>query len=131
MFQHYGGALDTTDVLGRNFGNKAVRVIREMWVRIPHYFTFFSPSIHNDCLHRVYMQDFFRVEPEYEEQANHIFGIKCVKNIKFMHYESCIQAIINYKAQYEHVKKGKEVARDTTLTKEQFMLVSNANFFIV
>ena len=98
---------------------------------IAHYFTFFSPSIHNDCLHRVYMQDFFRVEPEYEEQANHIFGTKCVKSIKDMHYEARIQAIINYKAQYEHVKIHKDVARDTTLTKEQFMLVSNINFLVV
>jgi len=36
MFQHYGGAPDTIDVLGRNFRNKALRVIKEMWVRIPH-----------------------------------------------------------------------------------------------
>jgi len=79
----------------------------------------------------MYMQDFFRVEPEYEEWANHIFGIKCVKNVKDMHYEGCIQAIINYKAQYEHVKIDKEVTRDTTLTKEQFMLISNVNFFVV
>jgi len=34
-------------------------------------------------------------------------------------------------AQFEHVKIDKEVARDTTLTKEQFMLVSNINFFVV
>ncbi|XP_021320254.1 uncharacterized protein LOC8071000 isoform X1 [Sorghum bicolor] len=85
-FQHYGGTPDTTDVLGRNFGNKALRVIKEMW-------------------------DFFRVEPEYEEQANHIFGTKCVKSIKDMHYEARIQAIINYKAQYEHVKIHKDVAK--------------------
>jgi hypothetical protein len=70
------------------------------------------------------MQDFYRVEPGYEQQANQILAAKCIKLMKDMHYEARIQAIIQYKAEYKHVKINKETARITTLTRERYMLVS-------
>jgi len=91
---------------------------------IAQYFAFFGPSIHNDCLHRMYMQDFYIVEPGYEQRANEVAALKCVKLVKDMHYEARIQAIIQYKAEYEHVKITKETARITRLTREQYMMVS-------
>jgi len=48
-FQRYEGTPDTTDVLGRNFGNKALWVIKEMWVRIPR--TSLLTTSHSSVLH--------------------------------------------------------------------------------
>ena len=42
-----------------------------------------------------------------------------------MHYEARIQAIINYHATEEYVKITKAEARLMTLTKEQFLKVTN------
>jgi len=72
----------------------------------------------------MYMQDFYIVEPGYEQRANEVAALKCVKLVKDMHYEARIQAIIQYKAEYEHVKITKETARITRLTREQYMMVS-------
>jgi hypothetical protein len=56
------------------------------------------------------MQDFFRVEPEYEHEANLVAARACQKMVKDMHYEACIQAIIQYYAEYKHIKIKKVAA---------------------
>jgi len=45
-------------------------------------------------------------------------------NLKDMHYEARVQAIIEFYAQYRTMKVKKEEARTMNLTKDQFMSVS-------
>jgi hypothetical protein len=59
-FEHYIVAGDLPDRLCRQFHNKGMQVVMELWVRlsshyIAQYITFFGPSLNNDWLHRVYM----------------------------------------------------------------------------
>lgn len=72
------------------------------------------------------MQDFFRIEPQYVQMANQFNATKAVKLVHDMHHHARLQAVIDYNAQYEHVKVVKAGARKTEnrLTKEQYMMVS-------
>lgn len=71
------------------------------------------------------MQDYFRCEDGYEAWAQQNAHRACKKLVHDMHYEARIQAIINYHATEEYVKITKAAARLMTLTKEQFLKVTN------
>lgn len=51
-------------------------------------------------------------------------GNACVKLVKDMHYESRVQAILTFNAEYKHKKATKEEARNEKLTKEEYMMVN-------
>jgi hypothetical protein len=70
------------------------------------------------------MHDFFRVEPGFEQQAIRVTKKVCRKLVKDMHYEACIQAVIQYYAEYLGDKVCKPEARQMTLTKEPYMRVN-------
>jgi hypothetical protein len=57
---------------------------------IAYYIAFFQQSLNYDCLHHVYMQDFYRVEPGFEQQAMRVAEMACRKLVKDMHYEACV-----------------------------------------
>jgi hypothetical protein len=67
------------------------------------------------------MQDFFRCEPKFEARANSVAQKACSKLMKDMHYEARIQAIITYNTQVLGVKINKTQARNTRLTREQYL----------
>ena len=71
------------------------------------------------------MQDYFRCEDGYEAHAQLNAHRACKKLVHDMHYEVRIQAIINYYATEENKKVTKAEARLMTLTKEQFLKVTN------
>ena len=73
----------------------------------------------------MYMQDYFRCEDGYEAHAQLNAHRACKKLVHDMHYEVRIQAIINYYATEENKKVTKAEARLMTLTKEQFLKVTN------
>jgi hypothetical protein len=64
------------------------------------------------------------VEPRYEAWANKVAETACCKLVKDMHYETRIQAIIQYYAEYKHMKIKKPQARQMRLTKEEYMMVN-------
>jgi hypothetical protein len=57
------------------------------------------------------------------EEAECVFENACKKLVHDMHYEVCIQAVVNYYHEHESTKLVKPVARTKTLTKEQYMKV--------
>lgn len=68
------------------------------------------------------MQDFYRCEPGYEDLAERVARTACNKLLKDLYYEARIQAVIDYNA-LKGVKIKKNLARTTTLTREQYMEV--------
>jgi hypothetical protein len=50
------------------------------------------------------LQDFFRVELGYEHEANLVVVRACQKMVKDMHCEVRIQTIIQYYAEFKHIK---------------------------
>ena len=88
------------------------------------YFALFDTTIHNDCLHRVYMQDFFRCDPEHYEACRLIILTKVWKIIRDMFYEARLQAVMDYHRQHLHQRCDRAMAKSIYLTKEQYMMVS-------
>ena len=72
-------------------------------------------------IHLICMQDFFRCEPGYEDQADAQIRRGCRKLVKDIHYEARIQAIVDYNVQYLKVMIKKEQARTMNLTREQYL----------
>ena len=74
------------------------------------------------------MQDFYRCVEGQEALANQVAHTTCYQQVKDMHYEVRVQAVILYCAEYEKmsVKKEvkKEVARKLFLTREQYLKVN-------
>ena len=70
------------------------------------------------------MQDFYRCQEGYEAKAASISEEAAKKLMKDMHYEACVQAIIDYYAQHRGMKVKKEEARTMNLTREQFLKVN-------
>jgi hypothetical protein len=70
------------------------------------------------------MQDFYRVELGFEQQAMMVAETACHKLVKDMHYEACVQAVIQYHAEYLGEKVKKPVAKQMLLTREQYMKVN-------
>ena len=70
------------------------------------------------------MQDFYRCQEGYEAKAASISEEAAKKLMKDMHYEACVQAIIDYYAQHRGMKVKKEEARTMNLTREQFLQVN-------
>jgi hypothetical protein len=68
------------------------------------------------------MQDFYRCEAGYEDRANQVANKACYKLVKDMHYEACIQAVIQYCADHEKRKVKKEDARNMFLTLYSFLV---------
>ena len=69
------------------------------------------------------MQDFYRCQEGYEAKAASISEEAAKKLVKDMHYEACVQSIIDYYAQHRRIKVKKEEARTMNLTREQFLQV--------
>jgi hypothetical protein len=74
------------------------------------------------------MQDFYRCEPGVEELADRVATTACKKLMHDMHYESRLQAIINYLAWFKGRKVTKVEARNIFLTRDQYLKV-NIDFF--
>ncbi|TVT98876.1 hypothetical protein EJB05_55793, partial [Eragrostis curvula] len=72
-WDHYKRVADVPDTDGRDFGTVADRLVGELW-------------------------DFFRVEPEWREQAERRVYNACPKLITDMHYEARVQAVRTYYA---------------------------------
>jgi hypothetical protein len=70
------------------------------------------------------MQDFFICKSGFEARANSVAQKACSKLVKDMHYKAHIQAIITYNAQVLGVKFNKTQARNTRLTREQYLQVN-------
>jgi hypothetical protein len=69
------------------------------------------------------MQTFFRCEDGEEERADMCLKNSCMKRVTDMHHEVKHQAVITYYASVLGQKIGKEEARRTMLTREQFLEV--------
>ena len=67
------------------------------------------------------MQDFYRCDDGYAEQASVVADNRCVKLVKDMHYEAQVQCVINYGAIFLKQKIKKEVARNLKLTRKQYL----------
>ena len=70
------------------------------------------------------MQDFFRCEEGYEAKADAVDDKAAKKLVKDMHYEACIQAVIQYHAEFLRERIPKRAARTMRLTQEQYMKVN-------
>ena len=70
------------------------------------------------------MQDFFRCEEGYEAKADAMADKAAKKLIKDMHYEACIQAVIQYHVEILRVRLPKSAARTMRLTPEQYRKVN-------
>jgi hypothetical protein len=70
------------------------------------------------------MQDFYRCQHPYEEQARAVAKEACKNLVHNMHYEARIQAVIDWHAINNRVVYKKEVARKMALTREQYLSVS-------
>ena len=70
------------------------------------------------------MQDFFRYEEGYEAKVDVVADKATKKLIKDMHYEACIQAVIQYHAKILREKIPKRAAITKTLTSEQYLKVN-------
>jgi hypothetical protein len=57
------------------------------------------------------MQDSYRVELGFEQQAMRVAETACCKLVKDMHYEAHVQAVIQYHAEYLGEKVKKPVAK--------------------
>lgn len=62
------------------------------------------------------MQDFYRCQPGYENDARTKATRACQKLVKDMHYEARVQAVIDYWGD-KGIKYKKEVARTMSLTR--------------
>ena len=134
-WDHYMAVPDATDREGRNFGTKARRVVRELWVSHPrtklleisHYVSIFGIMI--AIILWVYMQDFYRCEEGYEARANERAHQACYKLVKDMHYEARVQAVIVYCAEFEKRIVKKPAARDIFLTRDQYLRVNKCHLY--
>ena len=64
------------------------------------------------------MQDFYRCQEGYEAKVASISEEAAKKLMKDIHYDTRVQAIIDYYAQYRGMKVKKEEARTMNLTRE-------------
>ena len=78
----------------------------------------------NIDLNCVYMQDFFRCAPGYEEEARVVAKHACKALVHGMHYEARIQAIIDWHAANTKVMYKRGQAKSMELTREQYLSVS-------
>jgi hypothetical protein len=69
------------------------------------------------------LQEHYRCEDGYEQEAERVLENACKKLVHDMHYEVRIQAVVNYYHEHESTKLVKADARKKTLTKEQYMKV--------
>ncbi|TVU26464.1 hypothetical protein EJB05_29012, partial [Eragrostis curvula] len=72
-------------------------------------------------IHRVYVQDFFRVEPEWRDRAVRRAYNAGPKLITDMHYEARVKAVRTYYAKKLGRKMEKKEARTIWLTAAQYM----------
>ena len=70
------------------------------------------------------MHDFFICEEGYEAKADAMADKTAKKLIKDMHYEACIQAVIQYDVEILRVRVPKSAARTMRLTPEQYLKVN-------
>ena len=70
------------------------------------------------------MQDFFRCQLGQEDSAYQVAYASCKRRVTDLHYESCIQAQIDYNAKFLLRRVNKEEARWMTLTREQYIQVN-------
>jgi len=70
------------------------------------------------------MQDFFRIQEGQEESAYPVAYASCKRRVMDLHYESRIQAHIDYNAKFLLRRVNKEEARRMTLTREQYIQVN-------
>lgn len=70
------------------------------------------------------MQDFFRIQEGQEERAYRVAYASCKKRVTDMHYDSRIQAHLDYNAKILFRRVTKEEARRMTLSKEQYLQVN-------
>ena len=70
------------------------------------------------------MHDFFRCEEGYEAKVDAMANKAAKKLIKDMHYEACIQAMIQYHTEILRVRLPKSAARTMRLTPEQYRKVN-------
>jgi hypothetical protein len=73
------------------------------------------------------MQDFFRLEPGFEDKAASVIEKAAKKLVKDMHYEARVQAVIKYHGQYLGDRVTKKDARTMDLTVEQYLQVKHTN----
>ncbi|XP_066383721.1 indolin-2-one monooxygenase-like [Miscanthus floridulus] len=66
-------------------------------------------------------QDFFRCEEGYEAKVDAVADKAAKKLVKDMHYEACIQAVIQYHAKFLRERIPKRVARTMSITSEQYL----------
>jgi hypothetical protein len=79
--------------------------------------------VNDDLIHRVYMQDFYRCEPGYEDQARNVSIAVCKNLLSNLKYEARLQSIVDFYA-YQGVKVNKTQARTMFLTAEQYLAVT-------
>ena len=70
------------------------------------------------------MQDFFRIQEGQEESAYRVAYASCKRRVTDLHYESRLQAHIDYNAKFLLRRVNKEEARRMTLTREQYIQVN-------
>ena len=78
------------------------------------------------------MQDFFRIQEGQEESAYQVAYASCKRRVMDLHYESRLQAHIDYNTKFLLRRVNKEEARRMTLTREQYIQVNknmNIHFF--
>jgi hypothetical protein len=70
------------------------------------------------------MQDFFRCQEGFEARADLVATKCCKKLVVDIHYETRIQAVINYHGTILRTKVSKADSRTMTLEPEQYLQVN-------
>jgi hypothetical protein len=70
------------------------------------------------------MQDFFKIQEGQEERVYQVAYASCKRRVTDLHYESRLQAHIDYNAKFLLRRVNKEEARRMTLTREQYIQVN-------
>ena len=75
------------------------------------------------------MQDFYRCVEGQEALANQVAHTTCYQQVKDMHYEVRVQAIVSYCTDYKKRSVKKEVARNLFLTREKYLKVNKYRLY--
>ena len=67
------------------------------------------------------MQDFFRIQEGQEESAYQVAYASYKRRVTDLHYESRLQAHMDYNAMFLLRRVNKDEARRMTLTREQYI----------
>jgi hypothetical protein len=131
-FEHYVSAPDTQDQDGTKFDNKVKRVMKELWVSLPHTILLnTSHSYHILEIMTTYIMSICRISSNVtrDTMRGPLGGSQSLLQAREGHaLRGVCPGRLQYHPIFEERKVHNEAARNMTLTKEQYLLV-NTDFF--